>query len=238
MKNKEIRLLKSSHSNLSIVIKLVERKYIYLIKGFFPEGITAGFTKPCITGKIPEDIKFIYSSLNKTFSFGYLTQPHSTQVKNIVREGLYAADALFTGKNKLALIAKTADCLPLFFYSKHLRIIGILHMGWRSANKGILDSIPYDMSLFRAVAGVGLRKCCFKVGREFTGFKKLNHFVKKNNDLHFDPVEFSAASLKKKGLRENNFKDLRICTFCNNHNFPSYRRDKTNRRTLSFILQE
>lgn len=231
-------MLKSLRPDLGIAIKLIEKKYIYLIKNYLPGGITAGFTKPYITGNILQDIKFISSSLKKAFSAGYLTQPHSAGVENIVEGGLYEGDALFTSKNKLVLIVKTADCLPLFFYSKQLRVIGIGHLGWRSAQKGILDNIPYDLSLFKVIAGVGLRKCCFKVGEEFTNSKRLSHFVKKNNILHFNPIKFAAAALKNKGLGEDNFKDLSICSFCDNHNFPSYRKSKTTRRTLSFILQE
>jgi len=162
---------------------------------------------------------------------------HGGEVLSISEPGKYTCDGIFTSSPELVLIVKTADCLPLIFFSLKNKMSGVVHMGWRSAENGILGNIDIDLKDFIVIAGPGLRKCCYKVGEEFNRYKDFSDYMlEKNNGFYFDPILFAKNNLIKNGLKEENFFDSRICSLCSEFGLPSYRKTKTNKRTLSFIL--
>jgi hypothetical protein len=187
---------------------------------------------------MPEDIYKICDELSLSSRISFMNQIHSGIVNRIDEPGVYEGDGLFTDREDNLLVVRTADCLPLIFESKKLNIIGVVHMGWRSAKEGVLENIPYELSSFRVCAGVGLRSCCFEVGEEFYSYGlKLSSLSRKEGKVYFDPLLFARAVLTHKGLKENNFLDIGICSFCSKEDFFSYRKDKTSSRTLSFIMK-
>lgn len=216
---------------------LVERDTYYLIEDFFPSGVIAGFTKPYCQGRLPDEMKEILADLKVDARLAYMKQIHSQIVHKIDLPGVYQGDGLFTDKRSLVLIVRTADCLPLLFASES-GTVGVIHLGWRPAEKGILSHIPFGLGFFKVAAGVGLRKCCYQVGREFLQSRALKDFCrKKQNKLALDVTGFAKVGLARHGLKPDNFADLNICSFCSDSNFLSWRRDKTEDRTLSFIIK-
>ena len=218
-------------------MNLIEKEHCYLAEDVFSQGVIAGFTKNTLIGELPKDLKEALSVLLKGAGIGYLKQEHSSRVNIIEKEGLYEGDALFSNKSNLALVVRTADCLPLYFSSQPLNVIGVVHLGWRSAKEGLLDNISYDLSSFKVIAGVGLRKCCYRIGEEFLDSSLSKYIDKVEDQLYFDPIKFVRETLCKRGLKEDNFFDLDICSFCNYSRFFSYRKTVTSCRTLSFIIQ-
>lgn len=219
-------------------MKLVDRQYCTLIEGFFPPRIISGFSNIKLEGNLPEDIQTALSFVDREPKLSYLNQIHSAKVFSVDKGGCYQGDALFTKSSNLVLVVKTADCLPLFFASSQLAVVGVVHMGWRSAKAGILNNIPYDLGSFKVVAGVGLRSCCYQVGEDFLSHQPLKPFIERTGSkAYFNPLSFAKAKLIEQGLREENFLDLDICSLCSPTNFFSFRRDKTNSRMLSFILK-
>jgi YfiH family protein len=216
---------------------IVERgEYCFLDK-IFPDGVTAGFTKGGLRGDLPDDVRKAFPrKAPGGIGVSFLKQVHGSEVVSVENEGLYVGDGLFTEKSALALAVKTADCLPLFLYSDDLSVAGMLHVGWRSAAGGILGNTGQDLSKFRVAAGVGLRKCCYEVGEEFRDNKRVSPFLEiRGGKLFFDPIGFVREELMEQGLKEDNFFDIGICSHCSGKAFHSYRRDKTEKRTLSFI---
>jgi len=217
-------------------MELIEKESFYIFSGP-PKFLTAGFSRKLVRGVLPDDTKKIASFLGSSIKTAYLNQKHSSCINFVNREGAYEGDGLFSKKSGLALLVKTADCLPLFFYSVDLGVVGIVHMGWRSAKKGILSNIDFDLSSFKVIAGAGLRSCCYEVGKEFLGYFRIKDSIKKRDGrLYFNPVNFAKESLIKRGLNENNFFDTGICSFCSGKDVYSYRLDTTSFRTVSFIL--
>jgi copper oxidase (laccase) domain-containing protein len=221
-------------------VRIVEHEHYYQVEGVFNSEVVAGFTKPTLEGILPDDIYKALQPCKTKISLAYLNQLHSAQVCFVDKGGRYTGDALFTKRNNQALAVKTADCLPLFLASGNYT--GIIHMGWRSAAKGILDNISCDLTEFKVTLGVGLRKCCYQVGEEFSHYQNLKLFLEeRNSKLYFDPVSFAKHLLSSQGLKEDNFFDLNLCSLCHSKgrekNFFSYRRNKTGSRTLSFILK-
>ncbi len=204
----------------------------------FPVSVIAGFTSPAIKGDVPSDIPQVLASLGKDAKLAHMKQVHGPDVKMIESPGVYECDGLFTRESDLALIVRTADCLPLVFYSEKARAVGVVHMGWRSAAAGILEYIPFDLSSFTCVAGVGLRSCCYRVGDDFMENLRMKRFVtRRENSYYFDPIDFARRSLIRNGLRESNFFDAGDCSFCSGEEFHSHRRTGAADRTLSFIVK-
>jgi len=219
-------------------MQLIEKEHCYLIDDFFPSSITAGFTKPNLAGSLPRDIKKAVSFAGSSLKVGFLNQLHSSQVHYVKEQGMYQGDGLFSEEKDLSLVVKTADCLPLFFAEKKGRAAGVIHMGWRGAEKNILDNIDYDLSSFRAAAGCGLRKCCYEVGREFLDYEWAKGYLSRRQArLYFDPVSFARDKLYAKGLSKEDFLDLNVCSFCSDEGFFSHRKTKTASRTCSFIIK-
>jgi YfiH family protein len=219
-------------------VKLTDKGYYYSIEDFFSPGVVAGFSKTELKGDPTQDLKQALTTQGKDFKIAHLKQIHSTKIYPVKKGGIYEGDGLFSAQHNLALVVRTADCLPILLYSQDLDVMGVIHMGWRGAKEGILEKIPYELSSFKAVMSVGLRKCCYAVGKEFLAHKNIADFVaKRGEELYFDPVEFAKSFLTRQGLKAENFFDVDICSFCSRENFFSFRRNKTDSRTLSFLLK-
>lgn len=219
-------------------MKLAEYEHCVLIEDFFSPGIIAGFTKPNLKGVLPEDILRAFSSLNLSPAVADMFQLHSSLVYFTNSPGTYNADGLFTQENNQAVLVKSADCLPIYFSSSSSETIGIVHMGWLGAKQGILDNLNHKLKSFKVAFGVGLRRCCYRVGNEFLSYPRLSKYVEKyQSGLRFNTVKFAREELSRLGVRADNFWDLDICSFCSQDKFFSFRRTKAEQRTLSFILK-
>lgn len=223
-------------------MKIVEREHCHLFDAINNPFI-AGFTKPSLGGDPVVDTAKALSFATPQPDIAYLKQVHSARIHFVHKPGLYEGDGLFTQEARIALVVKTADCLPLLLYSRALGVLGVVHMGWRGAREGILDGIAGaigrpDLAGFTAVAGVGMRSCCYEVGEDFAQCAQLRDFLStRAKRLLFDPVAFARSTLAKYGIKEENFFDLGICSLCAPQKYFSYRRDKTSARTLSFIVK-
>lgn len=218
--------------------KIEAAGYACIWEEVFPLSVIAGFTSPALKGDVPSEMPQVLASLGKRSKLAYMKQVHGPDVKLIGQPGIYECDGLFTKESDLALVVRTADCLPLIFYSEKTRAVGVVHMGWRSAAAGILEYIPFDLSSFICAAGVGLRSCCYRVGDDFLENPRMKAFVtRRENNYYFDPIDFARRSLIRNGLSESNFFDAGDCSFCSGETFHSHRRTGTADRTLSFIVK-
>ena len=50
-------------------------------------------------------------------------------------------DALITNVKNIALGVLTADCVPILIYDKNLKVISIIHAGWKGAYVGIIKKV-------------------------------------------------------------------------------------------------
>jgi len=228
---------------------LAREKGIYVFEDLLGFGVIAGFTDKSFPGlDVEEDISHISSFLGFTYQdFIYLNQVHgNTVICPDQGKKVFRGDGLVTGKKKTALIVRTADCLPVFFYDTQNKAVGLIHLGWRPAKDGILSNFLEKAQDLSGVdkrdsligIGPGLRKCCYEVGGEFLGYPAFLGFVERKNSGYFlDIVRFLEKNLTARGLRPENFLDCGICSMCSPEVY-SYRRDKTDKRTVSFIIQK
>jgi len=165
-------------------------------------------------------------------------QEHSDRI-SYVSKGSYEilkTDALYTFEKNLLLTVKTADCFPLFFWNKNT--VGIIHCGWRSLKKGIIKNLFKYIRANKTqfFIGPGIRECCYRVGKEFYDFFK-DFIDKRNKNLYLSLPKFIISELTKNKVSLKNIIDSKLCTFCREDLFFSYRRGDVKKRMLSFIIR-
>ncbi len=168
-------------------------------------------------------------------------QVHEANVAFIgsVPEKPLVADGLVTDTKKLWIGVLTADCLPVFLIGEG--VVGIVHAGWRGTLKGITFNAVSYINKFskvrKAILGVGICGKCYEVGEEV--YKLFPHEYKScfkeigERKFLLDLKEANKLQLRAAGVPE--IEDLNFCSVCNNDRFFSYRKEKTDKRTLSAI---
>ncbi len=165
------------------------------------------------------------------------------------------ADGVFTGVKGIVLCIRTADCVPVLFAGfkgKTVTAVGAVHCGWKGAYGGIIKNAVsilakgFDINAGSILAVIGPSVCkkCYEVKEDFVNlFLKQNNsninFFQKNNDNGKDKIFFDLKSFIKNelifnGLNDKNIFDINECTM-ENEDFFSYRRNKTDKRQVSFI---
>jgi len=164
-------------------------------------------------------------------------------------------DGLVTSLPGVALGIKTADCVPILFFDRRLRVAGAVHAGWRGASLGIAGKmISLLQSRFSsrtedivALIGPAIGPCCYEVdapvyeafaSRE--GSERCFSELPAKNRWMFDLARASALQLKKAGLPGSNILTADACTSCRRELFFSHRaaRGAAEGRQLSFIMMK
>ena len=156
-----------------------------------------------------------------------------------VPESPPVADSLVTDTKNLWIGVLTADCLPIFLIGDG--VVGIVHAGWRGTLKGIaFNTVSYIRRFSRirkAILGVGICGNCYEVGRdvyELFPWKYRECFRHTGeNKFLFDLKKANTIQLKAAGVPV--IEDLNLCSICNNDRFFSYRKEQTEKRTLSAV---
>ena len=176
-------------------------------------------------------------NLDKIFEgFGFqkqvatMEQSHSSEMAFAETSTSYKCDGIYTNKTQLALVVKTADCVPILMESN--KGVSATHAGWRGLEKSIFEeSIKvHEISSLKISIGPHARKCCYEVGFEF--LEKFNNSINKVEDKYFLDL---TKDIKQFAFENNiNLEDTDKCTICNEEYF-SYRKNKTSERQFSFI---
>ncbi len=153
-------------------------------------------------------------------------------------------DGLVTRLRGLALVVRTADCLPTFVWDPVRQLIGLAHVGWRGLDRCLpmrlvrfaaqyAGSRPEDL---RVAIGPSIRSCCYEVGREFT--QRFGPFIRSvNGRLMCDLIGCATDQFLAAGVRAPHLVDCGRCTACESDRWWSVRRDAAGAgRFLSFIM--
>lgn len=161
------------------------------------------------------------------------------------------ADAHFTTEKNKALIARTADCLPIMIYDSTAETVLSVHAGWKGVEnrifqKSIEKTQLKDLQIF---IGPHIHKQSFEVDTDvyqklhtsyLSGLKnkkylEMDIFEKVVNKFHIDLKKIVMSSLDEKIVTQ--LTDLNFDTLTRT-DFHSYRRDRENAgRNLSFIVK-
>ena len=161
-------------------------------------------------------------------------------------------DALITDTKKVAIGVLTADCVPILIYDKKLKIVSVIHVGWKGAYKGIIDKVikffikkGSQTKNLLGVVGPSITKNNYEVQKDFKDRflkkdKKSNIFFKTiKNKTYFSLNNYVYNQLKQMGIK--NLELINKNTFDKKNNFFSARRSIQNNegdcgRNISIIM--
>ena len=181
------------------------------------------FTSTACAGdmKIDSNRSKLYESLKiKKNIFG--EQTHSDNItiisKDNMEEKFNGVDGYITCLKNVGLAVFTADCIPVFFFDKKKKTIGVVHAGRAGVEKMI---IPKTIDIMEkqfgssaadiyVSAGPHIMNCCYDIDMD----DKLKN------------------QITEKGVKDYCFSG--ICT--HEKEFFSYKRDRTEKRMISVIM--
>lgn len=175
----------------------------------------------------------------------HLGQIHSSNIAKVDRPGFIEnTDGVITDTEGIFLSVKTADCVPVLFYTPTAKVVGALHMGWRGIAKKIVENFiekvveNYNVDPANLLVAIGpsIGKCCYEVKEDVLDRFDDSEIISKNNKFFLDLDTAVVNRLIKLGINSSKIDIIELCTYCNPDRFFSYRRDgKTTGSMLSFI---
>ena len=177
-----------------------------------------------------------------------LQQVHSDRVVQVgdpgTRTDLLEGDALFTTLRGVGLAVKTADCLPVYIWSRNSDAIGIAHCGWRGTVARVAAKLAHVMSRhlsaplpnFDFSTGPCICPTCYEVGPDVQdkfkeGFGEESKFIV--HDMRLDIRAANRHMLLELGLAEAT--PLALCSAENQGALYSARRASPTGRNLAVI---
>ena len=141
-------------------------------------------------------------------------------------------DALVTDVPGLALLVRTADCLPIFVTDPRRGIVAIAHAGWR----GLAVSLPARLIAalrhsaqsrpeeLHVALGPAIHACCYEVGEECSA--RFGRFVREAHGRRTcDLIGFAIDQLLGSGVPRERIVDSGFCTACDTGRWYSVRRE-------------
>lgn len=179
-------------------------------------------------------------------SVHWLEQVHGNRLVGVPAvESVPVADAAWTDQQGQACVVMTADCLPVLFCDASATRVAVAHAGWRGLAAGVLESalqVFPDPSQVMAYLGPAIGPSAFEVGDEVRAA-----FTADDPDAGF---HFQSASTLGEtwyadlyGLARQRLETAGVarvfggcaCTFSDEADFYSYRRDGVTGRMASLI---
>lgn len=159
----------------------------------------------------------------------------------IIKPSIAGVDGLITNQKNIFLCIKTADCVPIFLWDTHKKVIAALHAGRLGTEKNIVAKAlikmkrHYGCNIGNIKVELGPAVCgsCYDVGhRIFDAFVRKTGVEQKYPYLDLKKVIIS--HLLEAGIPEENILDHAVCTKDDNE-FYSFRKDRTQQRQISLI---
>jgi len=154
------------------------------------------------------------------------------------------ADAMVTSLKKVALVIRTADCVPLLFYDPNQKVVAAAHAGWRGTSKNISsETIRAMVELYACNAkdimvaiGPCIQACCYEVDApvveaicrsgDRSDLSPLFEKVKdKQERWKLDLASVNQYQLIQTGVAEKKIWMSPNCTACQGKDFYSYRKE-------------
>ena len=180
----------------------------------------------------------------------WLNQTHSIDVIELPSPSLNG-DASYTTNINIVCVVQTADCLPLLVTNKKGTIVAAIHAGWRGLLNGVIENTIHKMNMspneLLVWLGPAIGQKHFEVGADVK-----NNFCEKDREAE---KAFRAISdqkwladiyhLAKLRLKASGVSDIyggsvtdEYCTYANEADYFSYRRDGATGRMASLIWIE
>lgn len=138
-------------------------------------------------------------------------------------------DGLISKEKGIFLGIRTADCCPILFYEPVAKIIGAVHAGWKGTSLEIAGKMIKEIGgmggikeKIICVIGPHICKKCYDIPKERQNFFEAKYL--KDNYLDLTAVNFD--QLLKEGIRKENMEIMPYCTYHQNEQFFSYRKNQ------------
>jgi len=143
-------------------------------------------------------------------------------------------DALITSQENNLLALTVADCLPIYFYDNHKRVVALAHAGWRGILLDITHAVVeiffshYGSNIedLEVYIGPHIKDCCFEVKDDVLSKFKPAHCIMRNGKTYINLAEAVKDQLLSLKIREDRISISAECTACLDNKYFSYRRDK------------
>ena len=162
-------------------------------------------------------------------------QIHSTNIKYVSTSGsVEDCDGLFTDKENNFLIISGADCITIFLYEPHKKVVAGVHSGWKGTYGRIMTKavqelqrrFSIDVSELMVYIGPSISQDCYEVGEEVAKLFEGDIKYFKNGKYHLDLKKSNIKQLLKLGVKIKNIEVSGYCTYKDKDLFHSHRRDK------------
>lgn len=216
-------------------------------------------------GDAPENVIENYRRLGEatgiaTHHMAFTRQVHGNDVRivteadvHILMGGVpYDADGIVTNIPGLAIIAFTADCVPLLLHDPVNKVAGAVHCGWRSTVADIMtnavrqmQTLGADPAVMQAAIGPAIGYCCFEVGPEVPeaviallpdDHDGIIRAGERDGKFYVDLREAIARRLVQLGLKREHIVISDECTVCCHDKYWSHRYTKGNRGSQGALI--
>lgn len=161
-------------------------------------------------------------------------------------------DGVVTNTSNIALVVRTADCVPILWFDEKNNIVAASHHGWRGTAKVLSMKILNEMKNLgssirniRVEMGPGIGPCCYPIwGERYEMFRSVfptygdKIFVQYGDVIGLNIAYTNYLQLLDAGLLKENINYKPSCTSCDNKNFYSYNRDMTEHRMINYIYKK
>ena len=219
----------------------------FLRHGGVSQGPCASLNIGANVGDHPDSVRENREIIRNALNLEHLlfaNQVHGATIHCVTSKNLSIhpqADGLITDLKGVGLAIAHADCQAALFYDPKKHIIGIAHAGWKGSAQNIYAQMVAALrdlhcdpkNLLVAISpslGPDHYECKnykTELPQDFWSFQ-----VKPN---YFNFWDISRKQLTECGIPAKNIEIAEMCTFCNEKDFFSYRRDKNTGRNASVI---
>ncbi|KKM02506.1 hypothetical protein LCGC14_1783790, partial [marine sediment metagenome] len=155
---------------------------------------------------------------------------------------VFDADAIVTKEKDIALVITHADCQAALLFDPENNVIAAVHAGFRGLIKNIYQkTIDFMKDRFNSksknILACISASLCLKHS-EFKNYKKEfpeSFWSYKKDNYNFDLWQVAQDQLMKAGLDDKNIEFANECTYCNEKDYFSFRKDNKTGRNASVI---
>jgi len=155
-------------------------------------------------------------------------------------------DALISREKRIFLMVEVADCLPVFVYDPVLKIVGLIHAGWRGIISGIVSKVVFEFKKMGSdpenlVCGIGPGICQKHFIVKSGVLEKFRDLYPKeilfiNKDGYVDLKKIIVRELENQGVPDSNIEVSKYCTACDNGIYSSYRKEGSGVMEMAAVI--
>lgn len=197
-------------------------------------------------GDNPENVKTNRQAVKDFMGVSTIVYPHQTHGTDVAvitkkDKKVNGVDALITNETDIGLAVCHADCQAALFYDSEHHVIGVAHAGYKGLVNNIYKNVIDTMHNTFGTRPENLIVCISaSLGPEHAEYKnykeefpeELWSYQKEN---HFNLWDIAKKLLTEAGVHESNIEINEVCTFCNEKDYFSYRREKETGRHATII---